>query len=277
MKATRTRIVGPRTAETNWDYFFDCWSHRQLLWFFARRDLVARYRQTLLGVGWVLLRPVLAMGVFGFLFGTVAKLDSHGLPYPLLVLVGMLPWQFFASVLSEGAASVASNPALVTKVWFPRVLMPASGLLLNCVDLAVNLLFLAAVMAWYGILPPWQAVLAPLAFVLVGMTALGAALWMSALAVRYRDIRALVPVALQFGILATPVAWTVAALPNEWRWYAWLNPLAWPVEWLRWCLLPGTVMPGPKAMALAIAGACLILISGWWFFRRAESRFADVI
>lgn len=259
------------------DYLGECWRHRDLLWFFARRDLVVRYRQTALGIGWVLLRPVLAMGVFGFLFGTVARLDSHGLPYPLLVLVGMLPWQFFASVMSDGAASVANNPSLVTKVWFPRLLMPSSGLLLSAVDLVVNLLFLALVMAWYGIAPPWQVALAPVGLLLLASSALGAALWLSALAVRYRDIRALVPVILQFGILATPVAWTVSALPGEWRWYAWLNPLAGPVEWLRWCLLPGMVMPGPKAMALATAGALGLLLSGYWFFRRAESRFADVI
>lgn len=258
-------------------YLADCWRRRELLWFFARRDLVVRYRQTLLGVAWVLLRPVLAMGVFGFLFGTVAKLDSHGLPYPLLVLVGMLPWQFFASVLSEGAGSVANNPSLVTKVWFPRLLMPASSLVLNAVDLAVNLAFLAAVMAWYGIVPSWHLVFAPLSFLLMAMCALGAALWLAALAVRYRDFRAFVPIILQFGILVTPVAFAVAALPNEWRWWAWLNPLAGPVEWLRWCVLPGTVMPGPKAMALSAAGALLLLISGYAFFRRAEARFADVI
>ncbi len=274
MNVRVTTITPTGTADS---YLADCWRRRELLWFFARRDLVVRYRQTLLGVAWVLIRPVLAMGVFGFLFGTVARLDSHGLPYPLLVLVGMLPWQFFASVLSEGAGSVAGNPALVTKVWFPRLLMPASGLLLNSADLLVNLGFLALVMGWYGIAPPWQAVFAPLSFLLIAMCALGAALWFSALTVRYRDVRALVPVLLQFGILATPVAFTIAALPNEWRWWAWLNPLAGPVEWLRWCLLPGTVMPGPKAMALSIAGATALLISGYWFFRRAESRFADVI
>jgi lipopolysaccharide transport system permease protein len=258
-------------------YLADCWRRRELLWFFARRDLVVRYRQTLLGVGWVLLRPALAMCLFGFLFGTVARLDSHGLPYPLLVLVGMLPWQYFASVLAEGAGSVANNPALVTKTYFPRLLMPASGLVLNTVDLGVNCLFLAGVMAWYRILPPWQVVFAPFSFLLMAMSALGAALWLSALTVRYRDFRALVPVILQFGILATPVAFTIAALPNDWRWWAWLNPLAGPVEWLRWCILPGTVMPGPRAMALSVAGATVLLISGYWFFRRVEARFADVI
>jgi lipopolysaccharide transport system permease protein len=258
-------------------YLRTCWERRELLWFFARRDLVVRYRQTVLGVGWVLLRPILAMGIFGFLFGTVAQLDARGVPYPLLVLVGMLPWQYFASVLAEGAGSVAANPALVTKVWFPRILMPTSGLILNTADLLVNMAFLAAVMAWYGVLPPWQVLLAPLSFVLMAMTALGAALWLSALSVRYRDVRSLVPVMLQFGILATPVAYTVAAMPETFRWFAWLNPLAGPVEWLRWCLLPGMVMPGPKAMGLSLGASVAILISGYWFFRKAESRFADVI
>lgn len=258
-------------------YLAECWRYRELLWFFARRDLVVRYRQTLLGIGWVLLRPLLAMGIFGFLFGTVAGLDARGTPYPLLVLVGMLPWQYFASVLAEGAGSVANNPALVTKIYFPRLLMPSSGLVLNAVDLLVHLLFLVIVMAWYGILPPWQIVFAPLSLLLMAMAALGSALWLAALTVRYRDFRALVPVILQFGILVTPVAWTISALPGEWRWWAWLNPLAGPVEWLRWCVLPGMVPPGPKAMALSIAGATLLLVSGYLFFRRAEDRFADVI
>lgn len=264
-------------ADSRPPYLAECWRHRDLLWFFARRDLVVRYRQTLFGVGWVLLRPLLAMGVFGFLFGTVAGLDTRGLPYPLLVLVGMLPWQFFASVLSEGANSVANNPALVTKIYFPRILMPASGLVLNTADLLVHIVFLAAVMAWYGIAPPWQVILAPVSFILMAMAALGAALWLAALTVRYRDFRALVPVILQFGILATPVAYTVAALPGEWRWWAWLNPLAGPVEWLRWCVLPGMVMPGPKAMTLSVAGAAMLLMTGYWFFRHSEDRFADVI
>ncbi|MBN8526494.1 MAG: ABC transporter permease [Planctomycetes bacterium] len=271
------RTIRILDAEGRHPYLGDCWRHRDLLWFFARRDLVVRYRQTALGIVWVLLRPVLAMGVFGFLFGTVAGLDGRGVPYPLLVLVGMLPWQFFASVLAEGAGAVVNNPALVTKIYFPRMLMPASSLILNTVDLGVQIAFLAAVMAWYGIAPPWQVVFAPLAIVLMAASALGAALWLSALTVSYRDFRALVPIILQFGILATPVAWTVATLPGEWRWWAWLNPLAGPVEWLRWCVLPGMVMPGPKAMSLSIVGALLLLLSGYWYFRRVESRFADVI
>lgn len=258
-------------------YLAECWQHRELLWFFARRDLVLRYRQTALGVLWVVLRPILAMGIFGFLFGTVARLESHGLPYPLLVLVGMLPWQFFASVLAEGAGVVASNPALVTKVYFPRLLMPTSGLLLNSVDLGVNAMLLAGVMWWYGIAPPWQVVLAPVALILIAASALGAALWLSALTVRYRDFRSLVPIILQFGILITPVAWTVQALPGEWRWWAWLNPLAGPIELLRWCILPDVTGPGPKALALSCSGAVILLLSGYLFFRRAESRFADVI
>ncbi len=275
--SVRSHLVVTRISTSGGgSYLADVWRQRQLLWFFARRDLVVRYRQTALGVVWVLLRPVLAMGIFGFLFGTVAKLDSHGIPYPLLVLVGMLPWGYFAAVMAEGAASVANNPALVTKVYFPRLLMPASGLILNTVDLCVSAVFLAAVMAWYGMLPPWQVVLAPLSFVVMAASALGIALWFAALMVRYRDFRAIVPIILQFGILVSPVGFTVWALPDEWRWWAWVNPLSFPIEWLRWCVLDAP-MPGPRAMLLSLTVSAGCLISGYWFFRKAESRFADVI
>ncbi|MFM2090441.1 MAG: hypothetical protein RLZZ127_930 [Planctomycetota bacterium] len=264
------------TPATGGGYLSDCWRQRELLWFFARRDLVVRYRQTALGVAWVLIRPILAMGVFGFLFGTVAKLDSHGIPYPLLVLVGMLPWGYFGSVLAEGSLSVAGNPAMVTKTYFPRLLMPASGLVLNTVDLVVNALFLAVVMAWYGIAPPWQVVLAPVSFLVMACSALGIALWFAALMVRYRDFRAITPLVLQFGMLISPVGFTVWALPEHLRWWSWLNPMAFPIEWLRWCVLDAP-MPGPKAMLLSLVVAAVLLVSGYWFFRRAESRFADVI
>jgi lipopolysaccharide transport system permease protein len=259
------------------DYLATAWAFRELLWFFARRDFMVRYRQTVVGIGWVVIRPLLAMGVFTLLFGTVAKLPSHGLPYALIVLVGMLPWQFLAAVLSEGVMSVAGNSSLVTKTYFPRILMPLSSGLLNAADLGVNMVFLAAVMAWYQVLPPWQVVLMPIPLLWMMAVALGSALWLAALMVFYRDVRAVVPVVLQFGMLVTPVAWCVSALPPELKWWVWLNPLAGPVELLRWCVLPGMVMPGPKALLLSGVVSVAIVWSGYAFFRRSEARFADVV
>lgn len=268
-------LIGPESVGRS--YLREAWAYRELLWFFARRDLLVRYRQTALGVAWVVVRPLLAMGVFAVLFGTVAKLPSFGTPYPLLVLAGMLPWQFVASVLSEGALSVAGNSSLVTKIYFPRILMPTSGILLNAVDLVVNLAFFALVMAWFQVIPGWQVVLLPLPLAWIAMLALGATLWLSALMVFYRDVRSVVPVVLQFGLLATPVAWSSHALPDQLRWWAWLNPLAVPVETVRWCLLPGMPVPGFEAQILAAALSALVLGSGYRFFRQAEARFADVI
>jgi lipopolysaccharide transport system permease protein len=258
-------------------YLATAWQFRELLWFFARRDFLVRYRQTVVGIGWVVVRPLLAMGVFTVLFGMVAKLPSHGLPYPLIVLVGMLPWQYLSAVWTEGVLSVAGNNTLVTKTYFPRILMPLSSGLLNAADLAVNLLFLAAVMAWYQVLPPWQVVLMPIPLLWVMAVAMGGALWFAALMVFYRDVRVVVPVLIQFGLLATPVAWCVSALPAELKWWAWLNPLAGPIELLRWCVLPGMVAPGPKALLLSGTVSVLIVWSGYGFFRRSEARFADAI
>ena len=268
-------VIGPNTAES--DYLRTCWRQRGLLWYFARRDLVVRYRQTLLGVLWVLLRPALGMGILGFLFGTLGNLPSHGLPYPLIVLVGMMGWQYVASVVGEGTGSIANNPSLITKVYFPRLLMPAAGLLLNGVDFAVLVLFVLVAMTCYGVFPPAQAVLVPLALPGLVATALGLACWTSALAVRFRDLRALVPVGLQYGLLVSPVAYLSTSLPAAWAWTAWVNPVSASIEWLRWCLLPGLPFPDAGLLATSSLVAVLLLWSGLSYFRLAESRFADVI
>jgi lipopolysaccharide transport system permease protein len=275
MPDATVQVIGPRLGKS--DYFRACWRQRTLLWYFARRDLVVRYRQTLLGVAWVLLRPALGMGVLGFLFGTLGNLPSHGLPYPLIVLVGMMGWQFVASVVGEGTGSIANSPSLITKVYFPRLLMPAAGLLLNGVDFAVLVIFVFVAMACYGVFPPTQAVLAPLAFPGLVATALGLACWTSALAVRFRDLRALVPVGLQYGLLVSPVAYLSSSLPAAWAWTAWVNPVSASIEWLRWCLLPGIPFPETGLLTTSSAVALVLLWSGLRYFRHAESRFADVL
>lgn len=275
MSGSAIHRIDAHSAARN--YLARCWRQRGLLWFFARRDLVVRYRQTLLGVAWVLLRPVLGMGVLGFLFGTVAGLPAAGLPYPLVVLVGMMAWQYFSAVLNEGTGCIANNPSLVTKVSFPRLLMPAASLVLNLVDMAVIFLLVLGLMAWHHVIPPPQILLLPVGVVMLATGAMGTACFASALAVRYRDMRSLVPVAVQYGMLLSPVAYLTDRLPDPWHWLVWMNPLTGPIEWFRWCLLPGLPMP-PLAM-LQISGAMSVtlLVGGYRYFRRSEGRFADVI
>ena len=259
------------------DYLAECWRKRLVLRFFIRRDLVVRYRQTALGVGWVLIKPLLAMAIFTVVFNRIAGLPSGGVPYPLLVLTGMLPWQFLASVTGEAANSIVNNPSLVTKVYFPRLLMPASALVLNAVDLGVGLLFLVAVMTWYGVAPAPTAPLAFIPLLAVAAASFGLGLLLAALMVRYRDVRNIIPVALQFGLLASPVAFSAMAAPEPWRTLIWLNPLAGPLESLRWCLLPGYPQPPLASVIAGHAGCVLLLVVGYLLFRRWEHRFADVL
>ncbi len=257
-------------------YFACCWRYRELLWFFARRDLVVRYRQAFLGIAWVLLKPALATGVFTIVFGKVAGLTGLGLPYPLVVLSGMLAWNYAATCVMEGSHVMVNNPALITKIWFPRLLLPLAGMLLNLVDLAVGLGFLALVMLWYGVAPAWTAPLALLPLLVLGMAALGASLWLGALMVRFRDVRAVVPVLITYGFLFSPVAFSAHAAPPAWRSWLWANPLAAPVEAFRACLL-GSPFPPTWACVWSVVMAITVLFTGYRFFRHWERIFADVL
>lgn len=258
-------------------YLREAWSRRRLLWFFARRDLVVRYRQTVLGVLWVLLKPALATGVFTIIFGKVANLERvGGAPYPVLVLSGMLAWNWFASSLSEGSHILVNNPNLITKVWFPRVLLPLASLLLNLVDLAVGLLFLVVVLACYGKTPALTAPLAIIPLLAMGAFALGGALWAGALMVRFRDVRAVVPVVLTYAFLFSPVAFSGHAAPAFWQAWIWAVPLAAPIEAVR-ALLIGTPLPPLWACCWSAGCALAVLISGYFFFRHWEDVFADVL
>ncbi len=258
-------------------YLTECWRFRTVVWFLARRDVVIRYRMTAIGLAWVWLKPLLAAAVFTLVFSRIAHMPSGGMPYPLLVLIGMVPWQYFASVVHESSISLANNPQLITKIWLPRILLPLATMVSNAVDLPVNAALVAIAMAYYRVLPSWHALAAPLALLPVIMMAAGCGLWSSALMVKYRDFRNIIPMALQFGLICSPAAFSLGAAPSGWADWLWLNPLAAPIEWLRWCVFPALHHPSAAHSALSLALCAGIMASGYGYFRRNEGRFADDI
>lgn len=254
----------------------ELWEYRELLYFFVWRDIKVRYKQTVLGAAWAIIQPFFLMVVFSLFFGRLAGVPSDGIPYPVFVYCALLPWQLFAHALSESSNSLVANERLLTKVYFPRLLIPTSSVLGGLVDFAVAFIILLLMMAWYGIRPSWAIVTLP-AFVLLAMaSALGVGLWLSALNVRYRDVRYTIGFLIQFWLLATPVAYPSSLIPGRWRALYGLNPMAGVVEGFRWALLGKSEPPG-ALLAVSAAAVILILIGGLYFFRRFESEFADVI
>jgi lipopolysaccharide transport system permease protein len=258
-------------------YWAELWRYRELFAFLAWRDLKVRYKQTVIGVAWAVLRPLLVMAIFTVVFGRLANLPSpDGVPYPLLVMAGMIAWQFFAGVMGEGSGSVLSNANLITKVYFPRVIVPASVVAVAFADLLVTAGLLVGMMAWFRFAPPWQVVLLP-GFLLVALTAaLGVGLWLSALTVRYRDVRFVIPFLVQFGLYVTPVGFSTLAVPEEYRPLFALNPMVGVIEGFRWCLL-GTGAVGGWTVPVSTAVSVGLLVTGFRYFRATERRFADTI
>jgi lipopolysaccharide transport system permease protein len=259
-------------------YWRDVWEYRELLYFLAWRDISVRYKQTALGLLWAVGRPLLATLILTVVFGRLARLPSDGTPYSILVLAGLLPWLFFASAVTDCSNSLVSNASLISKVYFPRLIAPASVVLVSLVDLAVSLVILVGLMAWYGSWPRWQRVgMMPVSLLLAGATALGAGLWLAALNVRYRDVRHVVPFAIQLGVYVSPVGFASDLVPAHWRPYYALNPLVGVIDTFRWSLLPGDrAMPWFNVAVACIVTAGLLL-SGLTYFRRTERTFADVV
>lgn len=272
----RTTVLEAGRAERN--YWRDIWAYRELFAILAWRDVTVRYKQTVIGVAWALLRPLLTMIVFTVVFGKLAGLPSEGsAPYPVMVFAGMLPWFLFASILSDASSSLVSNANLISKVYFPRIIIPVSAAVVACVDFAIGLALLVGLMAWYGVVPGWQILLLPALVTLTAVASLGPALAMAALNVKYRDFRFLIPFVVQFGLYVSPVGFSSAIVPEGWRFLYSLNPVVGVIDGFRWCLLGGEsalYMPGFLA-SLAVTAAFLAL--GLWMFRRTERTFADIL
>ncbi len=258
----------------------ELWAYRELLLFLVWRDLKVRYKQTALGVLWIVLQPLVSMVVFSFLFGSLLKVSSGGVPYPVFSYAALLPWNYFAESLRRASMSVVNSQHLITKVYFPRLVVPIAGTLSGLVDFCVAFLVLIGLMGYYRIPPTSSIVLLPLFLLLAALTALGFGLWLSALNVRYRDVNYLVPYVIQVWMYLTPVVYGSTLIPEQFRWLLALNPMTGVVEGFRWALLgkrlADAAAPG-ELFALSVGITLVVLVSGFLFFRHTERSFADVI
>jgi lipopolysaccharide transport system permease protein len=266
-------VIEAGHAERN--YWHDLWRYRELFWFLAWRDILVRYKQTALGIGWALLQPLLTMLVLTVVFGKVAKLPSNGVPYPVLVLAGLLPWQFFSRALSESSMSLITNTNLISKVYFPRLIVPAGSVVVSLVDFLISFGLLVVLMAWYQFWPGARLLsLAPLVPLAV-LAATGPGLLISALNVRYRDFRYIVPFIVQLGVYISPVGFSSDLIPDKWRLLYSLNPLVGIIDLFRWSVT-GAPLYVPSVIMSAVM-IFLLLALGVWYFRRTEKTFADII
>src|ERR1044072_4624368 len=265
-------------GRTEKNYWRDLWRYRELFYFLAWRDILVRYKQTVIGVAWAVIRPFLTMVVFTFIFSRVAKLPAPGsVPYALLVMAAMLPWQFFSTALSESSNSLIGNANLISKIYFPRLIVPAGSVITSFVDFLITLTLMAALMVWYQFLPDWRILTLPLFMALAFGAAFGAGLWLCALNVEYRDFRYIVPFIVQFGLYVSPVGFSSAIVPEKWRLLYSLNPMVGVIDGFRWCISGGRSEIFLPGLYISLAVTAFLLIAGIWYFRRMERTFADVI
>lgn len=259
-------------------YWRDLWAYRELFAILAWRDVAVRYKQTAIGVAWAIIRPFLTMLIFTIVFGHLAKLSSaSNAPYSVMVFAGMLPWFLFSTILSEASASIVGNANLVGKVYFPRLIIPAASAVVALVDFAINLGILFALMLWYGYSPGWQIVFLPVFVVLAVFASLGPAFLMTALNVEYRDFRYIIPFIVQFGLYVSPVGFSSAIVPVQWRFWYSLNPMVGVIDGCRWCILGGESPLYWPGFILSLGVVALLLWGGIRYFRFAEKRFGDFI
>ena len=276
--ASSSSLTIIEAGRTERQYWQDIWRYRELFYFLAWRDILVRYKQTAIGIVWSLIRPFLTMVVFTIVFGKIANLPSEGgAPYPILVFSAMLPWQFFSNSLSECSNSLIANSNLISKVYFPRLVVPTSAVVVSFVDFLISGIILLALMAWYNFVPSWRILALPV-FILISFAAsMGAGLWLASLNVQYRDFRYIVPFIVQFGLYISPVGFSSQIVPQSWRLLYSLNPMVGVIDGFRWAILGSESNLYVPGFLLSLALVILLLISGIWFFRKMERTFADVI
>jgi lipopolysaccharide transport system permease protein len=272
-----TKELTIEAGRTENQYWKDLWRYRELFYFLAWRDILVRYKQTTIGIAWALIRPFLTMVVFTIVFGNLAKLPSEGAPYPILVFAAMLPWQFFSSALSECSNSLIANSNMISKVYFPRLIVPTSAVIVSFVDFLISGIILIGLMVWYHFIPEWRILTLPLFILIAIAAAIGGGLWLAALTVEYRDFRYIVPFIVQFGLYISPVGFSSSVVPEEWRLLYSLNPMVSVIDGFRWAILGGDLKLYWPGFTLSLCLVILLFISGIWYFRKTERTFADVI
>jgi len=270
----QTLIIEAGRAERH--YWHDLWRYRELFYFLAWRDILVRYKQTTIGFAWALIRPLLTMIVFTLVFSKIAKLPSD-VPYPILVFAALLPWQFFANAFTDAGASLISNASMISKVYFPRLVVPTSAVIVSFVDFLISGVILVGLMLWYGFSPEWRIITLPLFIFIAFAAAMGAGLWIAALNVKYRDFRYIIPFVVQFGLYVSPVGFSSAIVPEQWRLLYSLNPMVGVIDGFRWAILGGNTQIYWPGFLLSLGLVSLLLITGIFYFRRTEKSFADVI
>jgi homopolymeric O-antigen transport system permease protein len=261
-------LIEPGRTEKN--YWSDLWRYRELFYILAWRDINVRYKQTAIGVIWAILRPFLAMVIFTVVFGRIAKLPSHGIPYPILVFAAMLPWQFFANALSEASTSLVGNTNLISKVYFPRLIIPAGAVITSLVDLLISAVLLGGLMIWFHFIPDWRLLALPLFTLMAFLAALGPGLLVTALNVKYRDFRYVIP-------FISPVGFSSEVIPANWRLIYSLNPMVGVIDGFRWAICRGDSRMDAPSFLLSLVVIAFFLWLGVWYFRKTEKGFADVI
>ncbi len=262
---------------TEKQYWRDLWHYRELFFFLAWRDILVRYKQTAVGILWAVLRPLLTMLVLTVVFGRLAKMPSDGVPYPILVYAAMLPWQFFSNSFTGASSSLISNANLITKVYFPRIIIPTSSVVVSLVDFFISGVILIGLMFWFKFWLTWRIVVLPLLVLIAIGAAFGAGLWVSALSVKYRDFKYIIPFIVQFGLYISPVGFTSSVVPESWRWLYSINPMVGVIDGFRWAILGKDDIIYWPGLIISIGLVSLMLIWGLQFFRKVERNFADII
>ena len=270
-----TLVIEAGRAERH--YWRDLWRYRELFFFLAWRDILVRYKQTVIGIVWALGRPLLTMLVFTLVFSKLAKLPSEGVPYPILVFAALLPWQFFSSAFSGAGDSLISNAGMISKVYFPRLVVPASAVIVSFADFLISGIILVGLMIWYGFAPNLRMLALPLFIFVAFAAAMGAGLWIAALNVKYRDFRIIVPFVVQFGLYISPVGFSSNIVPEKWRLLYSINPMVGVIDGFRWAILGGNTQLYWLGFFLSLSLVLVILITGIYYFRKTEKTFADVI
>jgi len=268
-------VIEPGRSEKN--YWNDLWRFRELFIFMAWRDILVRYKQTAIGLSWSIIRPVLTMVVFTVVFGRIAKLPSEGVPYPILVYSALLPWQFFSTSFSDASASLIGNSNMLTKLYFPRLIIPVSTIIVNLVDFFISFIILIVLMMWYNFVPTWTILCIPVFLFLAFLASLSVGLYVAALNVKYRDFKYIIPFVVQFGLYISPVGFSSNVVPQKWKLLYSLNPMVGIIDGFRWSILGGKSQIYEPGLLLSIGVISLLMFLSIRYFRKMEKTFADII